>query len=63
MSFSLARVPDPLAPTATVPIVRLDVRSFLTNLADGATVPANAETRLRRLRPVIRQMQSQASRP
>jgi DMSO/TMAO reductase YedYZ molybdopterin-dependent catalytic subunit len=32
------------APTATVPISRLDVRSFITNLQDGATVKPNAET-------------------
>jgi sulfite dehydrogenase len=32
------------APAATVPINRLDVRSFITNLQDGATVKANADT-------------------
>lgn len=32
------------AATATTPIRRLDVRSFITNLADGAKVKAGAET-------------------
>ena len=31
------------APSATVPIKRLDVRSFITNLADGAKVKARAK--------------------
>jgi len=35
------------APAATVPIARFDVRSFITNLADGAKVQADAETPLR----------------
>jgi hypothetical protein len=35
------------APTATVPIARFDVRSFVTNLAEGAKVKAGAETLLR----------------
>lgn len=32
------------AATTTAPIKRLDVRSFITNIADGARVRANAET-------------------
>src|SRR5271166_2129379 len=35
------------APASTTPINRFDVRSFLTNIADGATVPANSELALR----------------
>ena len=35
------------APTSTVPIDRLNVRSFMTSVADGATVPANHELALR----------------
>jgi hypothetical protein len=35
-----ACVPPGTAPQATVPIHRLNVRSFITNLADGARVPA-----------------------
>jgi hypothetical protein len=34
-------------PTATVPINRLNVRSFITNIADGARVRANANVQLR----------------
>ncbi|MRI55507.1 oxidase [Methylobacterium sp. DB1607] len=34
-------------PTATVPINRFTIRSFITNLTDGATVAAGAETLLR----------------
>ena len=34
-------------PAKTTPIKRFNVRSFLTSLADGATVQANRETRLR----------------
>jgi sulfite dehydrogenase (cytochrome) subunit A len=37
-------VPPGTAPTATVPIGRFNVRSFITNLAEGATVTAGAET-------------------
>ena len=35
------------APASTIPIGRFDVRSFLTNIADGATVAANADLALR----------------
>jgi DMSO/TMAO reductase YedYZ molybdopterin-dependent catalytic subunit len=35
------------APTSTVPIGRFNVRSFLTNIADGATVKANSKLDLR----------------
>jgi sulfite dehydrogenase (cytochrome) subunit A len=35
------------APTSTVPIGRFNVRSFLTNIADGATVKANSNLALR----------------
>ena len=35
------------APATTVPIARFAVRSFITNLADGSKVPADAETALR----------------
>ena len=35
------------APARTVPIGRFDVRSFLTNIADGAAVAANKELSLR----------------
>ena len=35
------------APSSTIPIGRFDVRSFLTNIADGATVAANADLALR----------------
>ncbi|MFY9971165.1 MAG: molybdopterin-dependent oxidoreductase [Roseiarcus sp.] len=35
------------APTSTTPINRFNVRSFLTNIADGATVKANADLDLR----------------
>jgi sulfite dehydrogenase (cytochrome) subunit A len=34
------------APSSTIPIGRFDVRSFLTNVADGATVAANADLAL-----------------
>ncbi len=35
------------APASSVPIGRFDVRSFLTNIADGASVAANADLALR----------------
>ena len=35
------------APTSTTPIGRFNVRSFLTSVQDGATVPANRELALR----------------
>ncbi len=35
------------APSSTIPIGRFDVRSFLTNIADGETVAANADLPLR----------------
>ena len=35
------------APASTVPINRFSVRSFLTSLADGATVKADADVALR----------------
>jgi sulfite dehydrogenase (cytochrome) subunit A len=35
------------APTSTTPINRFNVRSFLTNIADGATIKANADLVLR----------------
>src|SRR5437763_1718770 len=38
-----ACTPPGQAPTSTVPITRFDVRSFITNLADGATVKAGAD--------------------
>lgn len=39
-----ACTPPGQAPAATVPINRYDVRSFITNMRDGATVKAGAET-------------------
>jgi sulfite dehydrogenase (cytochrome) subunit A len=42
-----ACTPPGKAPASTVPIGRFDVRSFLTNIADGATVPANKDVSLR----------------
>jgi sulfite dehydrogenase len=39
-----ACTPPGQAPAATVPINRLDVRSFITNVQDGASVKANADT-------------------
>ena len=42
-----ACTPPGKAPHSTVPIGRFDVRSFLTNIADGATVPANQDVGLR----------------
>ena len=39
-----ACTPPGQAPTSTVPINRFDVRSFITNLIDGASVKANADT-------------------
>jgi sulfite dehydrogenase (cytochrome) subunit A len=39
--------PGKATPSSTVPIGRLNVRSFLTNIADGATVPANKDLGLR----------------
>jgi DMSO/TMAO reductase YedYZ molybdopterin-dependent catalytic subunit len=39
-----ACTPPGQAPTATVPINRFDVRSFITNVQDGATVKAGADT-------------------
>jgi sulfite dehydrogenase (cytochrome) subunit A len=42
-----ACTPPGKAPASTVPIGRFNVRSFLTNIADGATVPANKEVGLR----------------
>jgi sulfite dehydrogenase len=39
-----ACTPPGQPPTATVPINRFDVRSFITNLLDGATVKAGADT-------------------
>jgi sulfite dehydrogenase (cytochrome) subunit A len=39
-----ACTPPGQAPTATVPINRFDVRSFITNLQEGASVKANADT-------------------
>jgi sulfite dehydrogenase (cytochrome) subunit A len=35
------------APSSTVPIGRFNVRSFITNVSDGATVPANRDLLLR----------------
>jgi len=35
------------SPTRTTPIGRLNVRSFLTNIAEGATVPAGSDLSLR----------------
>jgi sulfite dehydrogenase len=35
------------APSSTVPIGRFNVRSFLTNIADGATIAANSNVSLR----------------
>ena len=43
-SNACACTPPGQAPTATVPINRFDVRSFVTNLQDGANVKANVET-------------------
>ncbi len=40
-------VPAGTAPTATVPINRLNTRSFITNLAEGDKVRAHARTHLR----------------
>jgi sulfite dehydrogenase (cytochrome) subunit A len=42
-----ACVPPGTAPSATVPIARFDVRSFITNVADGGTLPADREVVLR----------------
>jgi sulfite dehydrogenase (cytochrome) subunit A len=42
-----ACTPPGKAPSSTVPIGRFNVRSFLTNIADGATVPANKDVALR----------------
>ena len=42
-----ACTPPAQAPASTVSIGRFDVRSFLTNIADGATVPANQDVGLR----------------
>src|SRR5207237_6622278 len=42
-----ACVPPGGKPDRTVPINRLDVRSFITNLADGARVKAGAATLVR----------------
>ncbi|MBV9393519.1 MAG: molybdopterin-dependent oxidoreductase [Methylobacteriaceae bacterium] len=39
-----ACTPPGQAPAATVPINRFDVRSFITNLQEGASVKANADT-------------------
>jgi DMSO/TMAO reductase YedYZ molybdopterin-dependent catalytic subunit len=39
-----ACTPPGQAPAATVPINRFDVRSFITNVQDGASVKANADT-------------------
>jgi hypothetical protein len=39
-----ACTPPGQAPTATIPINRFDVRSFVTNVQDGATVKAGADT-------------------
>jgi len=39
-----ACTPPGQAPTSTVPINRFDVRSFITNLQDGAAVKAGADT-------------------
>jgi DMSO/TMAO reductase YedYZ molybdopterin-dependent catalytic subunit len=43
-SNACACTPPGQAPAATVPIARYDVRSFITNLADGASVKAGADT-------------------
>jgi sulfite dehydrogenase len=42
-----ACVPAGGKPDKTVPIARLDVRSFITNLADGAKLPAGGATAVR----------------
>ncbi len=42
-----ACTPPGKAPASTVPIGRFNVRSFLTNIAEGATVPANKDVGLR----------------
>ena len=42
-----ACTPPGKAPASTVPIGRFNVRSFLTNIADGETVPANKDVGLR----------------
>jgi DMSO/TMAO reductase YedYZ molybdopterin-dependent catalytic subunit len=42
-----ARTEPGKAPTSTVPIGRFNVRSFLTNIAEGATVKANSNLNLR----------------
>jgi sulfite dehydrogenase len=42
-----ACVPPGTAPKATIPINRLDVRSFITNVKDGAQVKAGSETLLK----------------
>jgi DMSO/TMAO reductase YedYZ molybdopterin-dependent catalytic subunit len=42
-----ACVPPGTAPKATIPINRLDVRSFITNVTDGAKVKAGGETLLK----------------
>ena len=41
---SCACVPPGSAPSRTIPIARCNVRSFITNLADGAELKAGAET-------------------
>ena len=40
-------VPPGTAPAATIPINRLKVRSFITNLADGAVVKAGTQVRVK----------------
>jgi sulfite dehydrogenase (cytochrome) subunit A len=42
-----ACTPPGKAPSSTVPIGRFNVRSFLTSIADGATIPANKDVGLR----------------
>src|ERR1700704_5432855 len=42
-----ACVPPGTAPKATIPITHLDVRSFITNVKDGAQVKAGSETLLK----------------
>ena len=44
---SCACVDPGTAPAATTPITRFNVRSFITSLADGATVPAGRDTIVR----------------
>jgi hypothetical protein len=46
-SDACACTPPGQAPRATVPINRFDVRSFITNVQDGATVKAGADTPLK----------------